>query len=116
MFLKFNCAKIVVQIITISPSLDMKRALSEFIEYVMSGFSNDELGDVLFFLGIENRWSLRKRLWRNNVLACNAHLRLKLISNDAFLLNYNEFSTRFNRQEEFLVTQFEIVNFRGFES
>lgn len=70
------------------PFLSFSLALNEFLEFIQHP-SFDELGDFLWFLGINNPWSIRKIMWRGN---------FHIDTNYPFLISYKELSTKGTRQ------------------
>lgn len=70
------------------PFFNIRLAFGELLELIQSP-SFDEFGDLLWFLGINNPWSIRKIIWRDN------H---SLDIRYSFLMSYKELSTKGTRQ------------------
>lgn len=70
------------------PFFDLRLAFGEALEFIQSP-SSDEFGDLLWFLGINNPWSIRKIIWREN---------FPLDVKYTFLMSYKELSTKGERQ------------------
>lgn len=65
-------------------------AIGELLEFFQAP-SFDEFGDFLFFLGINNPWSIRKILWRDPSVSPYD------IASSKFMLEYVELSKRSER-------------------